>query len=177
MGARYLGYAIPGVIIGLVLHGIWWLLGNLPFIPYGAPFSGPGLVVWVVSLYLAGVLIQLAEEGWRKTIIMWVQWTIIVGAIYALVGTLIWYFSSYPDAPLVSWFRDTVKSLATYWDNDLASGWKVAILVFAFIAFFTLVPWTCYIVWSGVKGIFTRVSVPRLGRGRRGSGGSSPGVR
>ena len=47
--------------------------------------------------------------------------------------------------------------MVNYWDEELATGWKVAIAIFAFIAFFTLVPYTFYIVWSLVKGIFRKV--------------------
>ena len=157
MGARYLEYTIAGVILGLVLHGIWWLLGTLPFISYGGLFSGSGWVVWGVSIFLAAVLIQLMEEGWRKTISMWVQWAVIVGAIYAVAIPVVWYFNSHADAPLASWLTDTGRSMVNYWDEDLATGWKVAIAIFAFIAFFTLVPYTFYIVWSLVKGIFRKV--------------------
>ena len=157
MGTRYLEYTIAGVILGLVLHGIWWLLGTLPFISYGGLFSGTGWVVWVVSILLAAVLIHLMEEGWRKTVGMWAQWAVTVGAIYAVAIPVVWYFKSQPDAPLASWLTDTGRNLVNYWDEDLAYGWKVTIAILAFIAFFTVVPFTFYIVWSSVKGIFRKV--------------------
>ena len=157
MGPRYLAFAIPGVIVGLVLHGIWWLLGKLPFISYGGLFSESGLMVWIGSVYLVFLIVEVTENGWRRTFISGVQWSIIVGAIYAVALSVSWYFGSHPDTPLVSWLRDTGRNLVIYWDKDLANGWKVAIAIFAFIAFFTLVPLTFYIVWSFVKGIFKKV--------------------
>ena len=140
-----------------MLHGIWWLLGKLPFISYGGLFSGSGLLVWIGSVYLVYLIVEVTEKGWRRIFITGAQWAVIVGAIYAVVLSVSWYFGSNSGAPLASSLSDRGRNLADYWDEDLAYGWKVAIAVVAFIAFFTVVPFTFYIVWSFVKGIFRKV--------------------
>ena len=155
-GTRGFELLIPFVIGGLILHGFIWLVAVvLPF-DYVGLFSDVGLVVWIGGGCLCALLYLIATDGWRETIVPIFKWAIAVAIIYAVVGSVIWYFNTYQDSPLVSWLADAGKAMVTGFEG-LPGAVKMVILIFGFIAFFTLLPMSCYYGWQAIKVIFRKL--------------------
>ena len=158
-GTRGFELLIPFVIGGLILHGFMWLLAIILPFSYVGLFSDNGLLVWIAGGYFGVFLYLIATDGLRETIMPLIKWSVVVAIIYGVVGLVTWYFNTYQDSPLVQWLVNTAITLGTNF-QDLPTVAKMAIAVIGFIAFFTLLPMSCYFVWNGFKAVFEKLVRP-----------------